>query len=124
MIKVFCAILATLAHAEVTKENGVIVLSESNFDEGVAAHEHILVEFYAPWCDHCKTLAPKYEEAAFELSKLGLPLAKVDAKSNSKLAERFEIDGYPMLKFFENGRYSSEYTGGYEVTDIVKWVQR
>jgi len=40
------------------------------------------------------------------------------------LSERFKIEGYPMLKFFVDGKYSTEYTAGYEATDIVKWVVR
>lgn len=101
----------------------VITLTDSNFDEVVDNAPLILVEFYAPWCGHCKKLAPEYESAAQELKKQDppIPLAKVDATAETKVAGRFDISGYPTLKLFRKGQ-EYEYKGGREQASIISYM--
>jgi len=107
----------------VKKEDGVLVLTDKNFDEELKNHEFLLVEFYAPWCGHCKKLAPEYSAAAEILAKNDPPfsLAKVDATEEKKLAERFGVQGFPTLYFFKNGE-KTDYTGGRTSDTIVSWI--
>jgi protein disulfide-isomerase A1 len=106
-------------------DEGVLVLTESNFDEELAKHEHLLVEFYAPWCGHCKKLAPEYAAAASVLAAQDPPqyVAKVDATENNALAERFEVKGFPTMIWFRNGK-QSDYTGGRTKDTIVNWISK
>lgn len=62
------------------------------------------VKFYAPWCGHCRTLAPIWEELDERLqednSQDGIIIAKVDATKETQVANRFKIMSYPTLKYF------------------------
>lgn len=117
--------LALLANADFPEEDNVIVLTDANLDEAITTYPDILVEFYAPWCGHCKKLAPEYAKAAKTLKNKDPPIriAKIDATENKESATKYGVTGFPSLKFFTNG-VASEYTGGRTEETIVSWMVR
>ncbi|KRZ77654.1 putative protein disulfide-isomerase A4 [Trichinella papuae] len=106
-----------------SEENNVVVLTNDNYDQFLQENSIALIEFYAHWCGHCKKLEPEYARAAEKLKKtpVKVPLAKVDAVNEQTLADRFEISGYPTLKFW-NGHSYIDYDGTNDWKGIVEWV--
>lgn len=92
-------------------DSNVVTLTTDTFDEYVKEHDLVLAEFYAPWCGHCKALAPKYEEAATELKGKNIPLVKVDCTAEEDLCRTYEVDGYPTLKVFRGPESHKPYGG-------------
>jgi protein disulfide isomerase len=118
-------VLATLLASAfaVDSEDGVLVLTEQNFDAAISANPLIVVEFYAPWCGHCKKLTPEWAKAAQSLQSAPtpVPLAKVDATVHKDLAQRFGVRGYPTIKVFRKG-VARDYKGPRDAAGIASHV--
>mmetsp|Transcript_34930 Transcript_34930/g.31463 ORF Transcript_34930/g.31463 Transcript_34930/m.31463 type:complete len:484 (-) Transcript_34930:262-1713(-) len=124
---IFFAFLIAFAAAEYTIDEGVYVLTQDNFDAAIAEFDFALVEFYAPWCGHCKKLAPEYAKAAQELAESNpeIKLCKVDATEEKDLSSKFGVRGFPTLKFFLKGSSSAiDYEGGRTHPEIVSWLKK
>jgi protein disulfide-isomerase A1 len=83
----------------------------------------VLLEFYAPWCGHCKSLAPKYDELAtlYKSHADKIIIAKVDATANDVPDE---IQGFPTIKLFKAGKKDEpvDYSGSRTVEDLIKFI--
>merc|ERR1719461_1846253 len=85
-----------------TPSSGVIELDVDNFDSKVGKDgETSVVEFYAPWCGHCKQLKPEYEKLGKMLKgQVGVYAVDASEEKNAPLAQRFQIQGFPTIKVF------------------------
>jgi len=122
-MKVAFFIFATVALA---LGSAVLDLDKDTFDQAIKDHPLIMVEFFAPWCGHCKRLEPEYEKAAEELKGVAT-MAKVnaDAEINRPLASTYGIRGFPTLKIFRNGSFQpTDYNGERSASAMVSFMKR
>ncbi|KAI3820123.1 hypothetical protein L1987_13981 [Smallanthus sonchifolius] len=103
----------------------VLELDESNFDAAISSFDFVLVDFYATWCGHCKRLSPELNKAAPMLSGLKKPvvIAKIDADKYSRIASKYEIDGFPTLKIFMHG-VPTDYRGPRKSDSLVRYLRK
>lgn len=104
----------------VTVQMNVFKLNESNFDQVVNNTRYMLINFYAPWCEHCVKLEPEYARAAKTLRKRTpqVLLAKVDTTVERTLSNRFHVNKYPTLFFSHRGNLT-EYENTFSAEGIV-----
>uniref|UniRef100_A0A915PNW4 protein disulfide-isomerase n=1 Tax=Setaria digitata TaxID=48799 RepID=A0A915PNW4_9BILA len=110
----------------VTEADGdVMKFTDADFKEGIKPYDVLLVKFYAPWCGHCKKMAPEFEKAATKLLQNDPPihLAEVDCTEEKKTCDDFGVSGFPTLKIFRKGELAQDYDGPRVAEGIVKYMR-
>jgi len=114
-----CLSALCFADEEPAATSDVVTLTTDNF-AGNTNSGYWLVEFFAPWCGHCKRLAPIWEELATK-SKGNFNVAKVDCTVEKDLCSQTGIRGYPTLKFYADGKVS-DYSGARTIEAFESFV--
>ncbi|KAJ8969711.1 hypothetical protein NQ314_001625 [Rhamnusium bicolor] len=102
----------------------VKVLVASNFDTiALDVNKDVLVEFYAPWCGHCKRLAPIYDKVAQHFKENeNVVIAKIDSTVNE--LEHIKVTSFPTIKLYTKGENQViEYNGPRTFDGLTKFVE-
>jgi len=89
-------------------------INHDNLDEYISPDKTSLVLFYADWCGHCKKLKPTWNECSKKAKDSGLNMVQINVgegtEKDKSLCEKYEIDGYPTIMIFKNGK-ATPYNG-------------
>ena len=100
-----------------------VELDAANFDRHVGRSDiPVVVDFWAPWCGPCRSMAPAFAQAATQLEP-EFRLAKVNTEDEQALATRFGIRSIPTLALFRNGREVARQAGAMDLASLVRWVR-
>lgn len=100
----------------------VIDLTEDSFSMVKnTTNKLYMVMFYAPWCGHCKSLKPKWEQAARQNSNDSLVFAKIDCTTQQGPCGSYGVQGYPTIKVFSPGGKVEDYSGAREISALLDY---
>ena len=104
-------------------EDSIIVLEDKDFySDGKVTKGIWLVDFYAPWCGHCKNMKPTYAQLATDLKDSSVNVGWIDATVHSRSSSIFEVSGFPTIIYIENGKWV-EYLGSRELSDFKSFIE-
>ena len=93
----------------------------THFYDTIGTHDWF-VNFYAPWCGHCKALEADWTALASQLSGSSTGVARVDATAHTELAALYQVEGFPSLQFFSGGRAFS-YAGERSLSAMLAFAE-
>ncbi len=100
-----------------------VELDAASFDRHVGRNDlPVVVDFWAPWCGPCKSMAPAFAQAAAMLAPQ-YRLAKVNTEEVQALAARFGIRSIPTLVIFRGGREIARQSGAMDASTLVRWIR-
>lgn len=99
-----------------------IELNAQNFMTNISRNDiPVLVDFWAPWCGPCRTMAPAFASAAQQLEP-SIRLAKLNTEESQNIAAQYNIRSIPTLALFKNGKEIARQSGAMDMKGIVRWA--
>ncbi|KAM9985740.1 hypothetical protein ACTFIZ_012392 [Dictyostelium cf. discoideum] len=126
MNKLFTSIFALfLLVCVVFSEEKTTVVQITSDNSDIITTGNWLVEFFAPWCGHCKRLAPVYEELAqlynLDIENSKVKIAQVNCVDNQSVCSKYDIKGYPTIKYFSEGEIK-DYRGSRDKNSFITYL--
>ncbi|KAL0488035.1 protein disulfide-isomerase [Acrasis kona] len=106
-MKFLIAVIILALLSVVLAESNFEELTDKTFDAAIQSGKNYLIEFYAPWCPHCKVFAPQWEKLANAIAasdrKDDLKLARIQGNKYDEITDKYEVDGFPTILLFKKG---------------------
>lgn len=100
--------------------DAIINVNEANFDATLSSTANpVIVDFWAPWCGPCRTIAPILEEVAKEKGD-SLTVTKVNVDENQALAQKYNVRAIPTILFFKGGELKDQAVGLLSKADLIR----
>lgn len=102
----------------------VVTLTDATYADKIKEQDTLwFIKFFAPWCGHCRNMAPAWEELGKAVEgESGIEIATVDCTTSKATCTKADVRSYPSLKVFYNGEEVKKYQGARDVESLKAFI--